>query len=65
VKEVASTAFFLLHVGFFLGSFFDPENRGDMFVGTSVDFQRNTQRYIPEDRNIHMDICIKIDRREI
>jgi hypothetical protein len=30
------------HAGFLLSLFFDPEDRGDMFLKTSVHFQRTT-----------------------
>jgi hypothetical protein len=41
----------LLHIGFFLGSFFDAEGGGNVFLlKTLVDFQWITWRYIPEDR---------------
>jgi hypothetical protein len=47
-----SSAWYLLHAGFLLGLFFDPEDGGDMFLRTLVDYQRTTQHYIPEDRTL-------------
>jgi hypothetical protein len=35
------------HAGILRG-LFDPENAGDMYFETSLDFQRTTWRYIPE-----------------
>jgi hypothetical protein len=32
MNEVARSAFYLLHDGFLLGLFFDPEDGGDMFL---------------------------------
>jgi hypothetical protein len=32
----------------------DPEDEGEMISETSADLQRNTQRYIPEDRTINI-----------
>jgi hypothetical protein len=34
------------YAGFFLGFFFHPEDRGDMFLQNVVDFQGITRRYI-------------------
>jgi hypothetical protein len=43
----------LLHAGFLLGLFFDPEDGGNMFLRHVVDFERTTWRYIPGDRTLH------------
>jgi hypothetical protein len=40
----------LLATCFTLVSYLDHEDGGDMFLRTSVDIQRTTRRYIPEDR---------------
>jgi hypothetical protein len=43
----------LLHAGFLLGLFFDPEYGGRrVLFETSDDFQQTTRRYIPEDRTL-------------
>jgi hypothetical protein len=42
--------YYLLHVGFLLGLFFDPEDVGDMFL-QYVAFRRTTWRYIPDDNH--------------
>jgi hypothetical protein len=46
---VLATSF---HVGFLLGSFFDPEGGGDVSSETSIELQWTTWHYIPEDRTL-------------
>jgi hypothetical protein len=46
------SAYYLLHGGFLLGLFFNPEVGGDMFPEMSVDFQWTTWCYIPDDRTL-------------
>jgi hypothetical protein len=41
----------MLHAGFLLG--FNSEDGGDIFLRKSVDFQRATWRYIPEDETLY------------
>jgi hypothetical protein len=47
-----SSAFCLVHADFFLGTLFNPEDGGDMFLEKLVDFQWTTQLYIQEDRTL-------------
>jgi hypothetical protein len=44
----------MLHVVIFFGLLINPENGGDMFLRNVFDFQRTTQRYIPEDGILHL-----------
>jgi hypothetical protein len=43
-----SWACVLLHAGFLFGLFFDFENGANLFLRTTVEFQRTTWHYIPE-----------------
>jgi hypothetical protein len=38
------------HTGFLLGLFFGLEDGGDVFLRNVADFQRATQRHIPENK---------------
>jgi hypothetical protein len=42
-----------LHADFVFGLFSEPKDEEHVSSETSVDFQRTTRRYIPEDRNLH------------
>jgi hypothetical protein len=53
IRVVRHSAFYLLHVGFLLELSFDPEDGATYSSETLGDFQRATQRYIPEDRTVH------------
>jgi hypothetical protein len=39
---------------------FDPEDRGDLPPETSLDFERTTRRYIPEDSIRHNHRCVNL-----
>jgi hypothetical protein len=47
MEQVASRA--LLHASFFLGLLLNPKNGSECSSQTSIDIQRTTLRYIPED----------------
>jgi hypothetical protein len=48
-KPALRPACYLLHAGFLLGLLFEPEDGNYIFPETTVDFQRTTWRYIPEE----------------
>jgi hypothetical protein len=50
VKQVATRT--LLHAGFLLGLFFDPDDGATSSSETSVDFQQTTRPYISGDRTL-------------
>jgi hypothetical protein len=52
----------LVHDDFMLGLLFDPEYGNDMFLEMSVDFQRTTWRYVPEDRTLRLSSVLKKQR---
>jgi hypothetical protein len=57
----SSSACYPLHAGILLGLFFDPEDVCDVLLPeTSVELQRTTRRYIPEDRTLHNHRCENI-----
>jgi hypothetical protein len=45
---ISQTRNHFLHAGFFLDILFDTEEGGDILFKQSIDFERNTRRYIPE-----------------
>jgi hypothetical protein len=48
-RNAMGPAYHLLHDGFFLALFFNPEDGGNVSSEASVDFYQTTRRYIPED----------------
>jgi hypothetical protein len=52
-KQQTGSACCLLHAGFLLGLFFNPEDGGDMFFPKQWLTLAGTQHYIPEDRTLH------------
>jgi hypothetical protein len=59
-----SYAIYLLRAGLLLRLFLYPEDGADMFLRNSVDFQRATRRYIPEDKTFHHYNCYAEKGRE-
>jgi hypothetical protein len=43
----------MLHTGFLLGLFFEPEDGGDMFLKILVDFEWTARCHIPEYRTLY------------
>jgi hypothetical protein len=46
-------------LGFLLGLVVDSEDRATCSSETSVDFQRTTRRYIPEDRTLDKECSLR------
>jgi hypothetical protein len=55
MKALLATCFY---AGFLLCLFFDPEDRGDMFLWNVSWFERTTRHYIPEDRTLRNKNCL-------
>jgi hypothetical protein len=47
----------MLHAGLF----FEPEDRGDTFLGNAVDFQRTTRHHIPENKTLTLILASALD----
>jgi hypothetical protein len=53
-QHFRGSACYLLHTGFLLDLFLDPEDGASCFFESLVDFQQTTERCIPDERTLQL-----------